>query len=42
MCISKIKYNPDYNIVTKKGKFIEKFNETTKAYQRQMAKQAYH
>jgi N-acylneuraminate cytidylyltransferase len=41
MCISKIKYNPDYNIVTKKGKFIEKFNETTKAYQRQMAKQAY-
>ena len=41
MCISKIKYNPDYNIVAKKGKFIEKFNETTKAYQRQMAKQAY-
>ncbi len=41
MCISKIKYNPDYNIVTKKGKFIEKFNETTKAYQRQKAKQAY-
>ena len=41
ICISKIRYNPDYNIVMKKGKFIEKFNETTKTYQRQMAKQAY-
>ena len=41
MCISKIKYNPDYNIVKKKGKYIEKFVETSKAHQRQMANQAF-